>query len=79
MKQRRIESLVILAVLLIVNFFTLLWLQGQPFTTAWASRLAQTGGAAGVNAIPSTFSYQGTLRMANGSLANGNFALRLHL
>lgn len=79
MKQRRIESLVILAVLLIVNFFTLLWLQGQPFTTAWASRLAQTGGAAGVNAIPSTFSYQGTLRMVNGSLANGNFALRLRI
>ena len=79
MKQRRIESFLILAVLLIVNFFTLLWLQGRPFTTAWASQLAQTGGAAGVNAIPSAFSYQGSLRLADGSLATGSYNITLKI
>ncbi len=69
MKQRRIESLLMLAVLLVVNFFTLLWLQGRPIATVWANGLNSPAAAplAVVN-IPRTFSYQGTLRDVSGNL-----------
>lgn len=80
MKIRRIEFLVMFVAVLALNLlFSVWWLSGGAFTPAWASRLAQTGGVAGVNAIPNTFSYQGTLRNANGSVANGNFKIRLRI
>ena len=80
MKQRRIESFLMLAVLLIVNFFILLWLQGGPFATAWATELSAAVSAphAAVT-IPHTFSYQGTLRDANGDLISGTVNLTLKL
>lgn len=80
MKIRRFEFLVMFVLLLLLNLaFTVWWNSGNGFTTAWANRLNQEVGAAAVNAIPNTFSYQGTLRNANGSLANGNFKIRLRL
>jgi hypothetical protein len=80
MRIRRLEFVVMFAVVLVLNaLFTIWWLSGSAVGTAWANRLAQTGGAAGVNAIANTFSYQGTLRNANGTLANGNFTIRLRL
>ena len=47
---------------------------------AGASPLNQNLEAAAVTTIPSTFSYQGTLRDANGNLINGtvNLSLRLY-
>lgn len=80
MKHRRIESVITLAVLLIVNFFTMLWLQGRPFATVWANGLnaPATAPLAAAN-IPLTFSYQGTLRDAKGNLLNGAFNLKLNL
>jgi len=80
MKQRRIESFLMLAVLLIVNFFMLLWLQGSPFATAWATELGAAASAPqAALTIPHTFSYQGTLRDANGDLMNGTVTLTIKL
>jgi len=81
MKQRRIEFFLMLAVLLIVNFFTLLWLQGRPFAAVWANGLAAPASAprAAVDAIARTFSYQGTLRDAAGALLTGQYKIRLRL
>ena len=69
-----------LAVLLIVNFFTLLWLQGRPIASAWANGLAAPAAAPLAAAtIPRTFSYQGTLRDPSGNLINGTVNLTLKL
>lgn len=77
---RRFEFLILFGVVLALNLlFSAWWLSGNAFTTAWASRLNQDVTAAAANAIPNTFSYQGTLRNANGSLANGNFKIRLRI
>ena len=80
MKHRRVESFLMLTVLLAVNFVILLWLQGRPFAAAWANGLAAPAAAplAAVS-IPSTFSYQGTLRDANGNLINNTVNLTLKL
>lgn len=82
--RSRMQSLGIVAALLAVNFFTTVWLQGQTISTAWASVLGQdaapqTVTAAGVAAIPNSFSYQGVLRNADGSLANGPFRITLRI
>ena len=79
MKHRRVESFLMVAVLLAVNFFTLLWLQGRPFAAAWASALGAPAAAPQAVTIPSTFSYQGTLRDASGNLLNGPVNLTLKL
>ncbi len=80
MKQRRIEFFLMLAVLLIVNTFALFWLQGRPFATAWATELGAAASApAAAVTIPRTFSYQGTLRDANGALLDGTVNLTLKL
>jgi hypothetical protein len=79
MKIRRIEFIVMFAVVLALNMLFSLWfLSSNTPGTAWASRLNQTVDAAAAN-IAQTFSYQGTLRLANGNLANGNFKIRLRL
>lgn len=80
MKHRRIEFFLMLVALLIVNFFALLWLQGRPFAAVWANGLAAPATAPlAVATIPRIFSYQGTLRDANGNLINGTVNLTLKL
>ncbi|MBK8800024.1 MAG: hypothetical protein IPM07_28655 [Anaerolineales bacterium] len=85
MVKRRIESFLMLATLLIVSIFMLSWLQGQPFATASAqgqaapAAMSAAAVPAAVVAIPRTFSYQGTLRDANGNLINGAVNLTLNL
>jgi hypothetical protein len=80
MKIRRLEFMIMFAAVLALNtLFTAWWLSGSAVGTAWASRLAQTVDAASVNAIPQTFSYQGTLRDASGNLVNGTVKIRLRL
>lgn len=79
MKQRRVEFLLMLAVLLAVNAFMLLWLQAYPIPAAWASALGAPVAALQAASIPSTFSYQGTLRDNGGNLINGTVNLTLKL
>jgi len=82
MKLRRFEFFILFGVVLGLNLFFTTWLAfGNPFSTAWASRLAQSGEvtAAAAAAFGRTFSYQGALRLADGTLANGNFKIRLRL
>lgn len=47
--------------------------------TAYARSLAGVSAATDVADIPNAFSYQGTLRMANGELANGAFNITLQI
>ena len=47
--------------------------------TAWASGLAKVAAAPAVAAIPTAFSYQGTLRLADGSLATGSYNITLNI
>lgn len=80
MKQRRIEFFLMVTALLIVNFFMLLWLQGRPFATVWANGLAAPAARPeAAVAIPTAFSYQGTLRLADGSLPTGSYNITLKL
>lgn len=85
MSIRRIEWLILFIVVLALNWVgTLWWLSGHAFTPAWASGQAQavTQSAAVVQAnaaIPSTFSYQGTLRDVNGNLVNNTVKLTIGL
>ena len=44
MKKRRIETVLMAAMLLIVNGVIVLWLQGHPLATAWASELSERSG-----------------------------------
>jgi len=80
MKKRHIESFLIVALLATVNIFALLWLQGRPISTVLANGLAAPAAAPQAVTIPTTFSYQGTLRDANGDLINGtvNLTLKIH-
>lgn len=76
MNKRRIETILMATMLLIVNGVIALWLQGHPLATAWASGLA---GPAAAATIPASFSYQGTLRDATGALITGPVNLTLKL
>lgn len=80
MKTRRFEFFAMFATILLLNLlFTTWWLSGNRFSSAWAGQLNQSVDAAAVNAIANSFSYQGTLRLADGALANGTFQIRLRL
>jgi hypothetical protein len=84
MNIRRIELLIMFVAVLALNWLgTMWWLSGHSFSTAKASEQTQTGVQetdAGLAAtIPRTFGYQGTLRLADGSLANGNFNITIKL
>ncbi|MCL4860139.1 MAG: hypothetical protein KJZ93_12060 [Caldilineaceae bacterium] len=84
MNNRRIELLIMFLTVLALNWLgTMWWLSGPSFPTAQASEQAQTGVQEAVEAqaaaIPRTFGYQGTLRLADGSLANGNFNITIKL
>ena len=76
MNKRRMETVLMVAMLLIVNGVIALWLQGHPSATAWASALS---GPAAAATIPASFSYQGTLRDATGALITGSVNLTLKL
>ena len=80
MNIRHFKLITLFAVMLVLNILVSTWLlSGNAFATAWASRLQQDGGAAAVATIPTAFSYQGTLRLADGSLATGNFNITLKI
>lgn len=84
MNIRRIELLIMFVAVLALNWLgTMWWLSGHSFSTAQASEQAQAGvqeaDALQAATIPRTFGYQGTLRLADGSLANGNFDITIKL
>lgn len=84
MNIRRIELLIMFVAVLALNWLgTMWWLSGHSFSTAKASEQTQTGvqeaDASLAATIPRTFGYQGTLRLADGSLANGNFNITIKL
>lgn len=76
MNFRRFYLLLLAALVLAANWSALFWLPPGALATAWANPLAQT--AAGPQ-IPKTFSYQGTLRLADGSPATGAFNMTIRL
>lgn len=84
MTIRRIELLIMFVAVLALNWLgTMWWLSGHSFSTAQASEQAQAGvqevDALLAATIPRTFGYQGTLRLADGSLANGNYNITIKL
>ncbi|HRW04650.1 MAG TPA: hypothetical protein P5121_06130 [Caldilineaceae bacterium] len=82
MKIRRIELVALLAIMLVLNvLISTWWLSGSTFRTAWASRLTDTATLETTAAatIPSSFSYQGTLRDGTGALVTGPITLDLKL
>lgn len=81
MNARRLKaSAVFVAMLLCNTLFTTWLLSGNAPGVAGASPLNQNAAAAAATTIPTAFSYQGTLRDANGNLVNGtvNLSLRLY-
>jgi hypothetical protein len=84
MNIRRMELLIMFMAVLTLNWLgTMWWLSGHSVSTAQASEQAQAGvqeaDAVQAATIPRTFGYQGTLRLADGSLANGNFNVTIKL
>jgi hypothetical protein len=64
--------------LLIVMSLVTAWLiQRGSGATAWASGLPSVAAAADIATIPTAFSYQGTLRLADGNLATGSYTVTL--
>ena len=80
MKSLRLILLNLALLLLVAHWGVLCWLQGGAPAVAWASELMQTAVAAQTTAdMPKAFSYQGTLRLADGSLATGAFNMTIRL
>jgi hypothetical protein len=82
MQSRRLEFLGMFAVVLVLNLLiSAWWLAGNAFPVARASQLNQEveTAATDVATIPNAFSYQGTLRKADGNLANGTFNITLNI
>ena len=73
MNIRRFELIFVAIVMFTVT------IQSGRGATAYASSLASVSAATDVADIPNAFSYQGTLRKANGDLANGTFAITLNI
>ena len=68
------------AALLSVAILTIaLMIQSGGTPLAYASDMASVSAAIDVANIPNAFSYQGTLRRANGDLANGSFNITLKI
>lgn len=83
-KQRfwgQLGSLVLSA--LLIAIWAIPWLVRGDIATAWAkgaeSAVAAPLAEANVTTIPTAFSYQGTLRLADGSLATGAFNVTLNI
>jgi hypothetical protein len=85
MKVHRFGLFIMLLAVLAANWAaTMWWLSGGSLATAWASGAAQVEPQAvdetqAITAIPRTFSYQGTLRGADGNLLNGSVKITLHI
>lgn len=76
MKSNRLTLFGLAVFLLVANWGVLFWFSPGARAIAWANALAQPSG---VPAIPKTFSYQGTLRRADGSRANDTFNMTIRL
>jgi len=75
MNDRRLKAtLVSIAIVLLT-----VMMQSDRTATAYASGLATVSAETVVANIPNAFSYQGTLRRANGDLANGAFTIILNI
>jgi len=75
MNVPRLKLLLVFLTFTAVNFGLMLWWSsGGGFAGAWAAALGQ-----GTPTMPSTFSYQGILRNADGSLADGVYNLQVNL
>lgn len=80
MKAYRLFVFSLLVLLLVVHWGLFFGFQQGTSAIAWASALAQNAVAAQTAVdIPKAFSYQGTLRLANGSLATGAFNMTIRL
>ncbi|MEZ4866432.1 MAG: hypothetical protein R3C14_34255 [Caldilineaceae bacterium] len=75
MNDRRLKAtLIVVATVLLAVV-----LQSSRDATVYASDLATVSATTDVANIPNAFSYQGTLRRANGDLANGTFNITLNI
>jgi hypothetical protein len=75
MNHRRLQAILIL----VATVMTTLLIPSSRDATAYARGLASVAAATDVADIPNAFSYQGTLRLANGELANGVFTITLQI
>ena len=75
MNYRRLKA----TLLFVATVMITLMIQSSRDATAYASGLASVSAATDVANIPNAFSYQGTLRKANGDLANGTFNITLQI
>lgn len=75
MQYHRLKATLLLVVILVANWV----IQGGSGATAWASGLANVTAATTIATIPTAFSYQGTLRLADGSLATGSYNITLKI
>jgi hypothetical protein len=69
MKQRSLKFTLIFTLLLSAIWLTMLWLQSSSSTAL----------ASGLPNISNAFTYQGTLRLADGNLATGSYSITLKL
>jgi hypothetical protein len=75
MNYRRLQATLVLVATVMIT----LMIPSSRDATAYARGLASVSAATDVADIPNAFSYQGTLRMANGELANGAFNITLQI
>ncbi len=78
MIQRPFMFTLIFTLLLSATWLTMLWLQSS-ISTALASGFPKPLAAPDIATIPTVFSYQGTLRLADGSLATGSYNITLKI
>lgn len=75
MNHRRLKAPLFVVAILMVTVM----IQSGRGAIAYASGLTSVSAAVDVATIPNAFSYQGTLRKANGDLANGTFNITLNI
>ncbi|MCB0099144.1 MAG: hypothetical protein KDE46_25605, partial [Caldilineaceae bacterium] len=75
MNYRRLKATLVLVVIGMIAVM----MQSGRAATAYASDLATVSAETNIADIPNAFSYQGTLRKANGDLANGTFNITLNI
>lgn len=75
MNDRRLK----VTLLFVLTLMLTAMMQSSHDATAYASGLASVSAETAVANIPNAFSYQGTLRRANGDLANGAFTIILNI
>ncbi|MCX6047966.1 MAG: hypothetical protein NT075_22935 [Chloroflexi bacterium] len=75
MKYRRLAVIFLSVVILVAAWV----LQSGSRATAWANEQANVVAATTIATIPNAFSYQGTLRLADGNLATGSYNITLKI